>query len=240
MRETAVCVVPTKSASCCWVRPLEIRAERKSVRIGAEYAPREYSLQAYSYLGMDACSAETENQGMTTIKAALGRAIADIRGEREMNQEQLAERAGIGQPKLSKIERGKQDITADALGGVADALGVKASEIWARAESAASKPAHGKRLTKEGSEEMASAALTKYREPNNINALRWTLGALVGYIVASAPEEAGELVKALEGIPKPYQKTGPGAALLTQLDEIRAADAARQEAELRTAKPRRK
>jgi transcriptional regulator with XRE-family HTH domain len=194
-------------------------------------------LQEYSLAGVDARSDTAENQGMTTIKAALGRAIGEIRAESKISQEQLAEKVGIGQPTLSKIERGKQDIASEALGGIAAALGVKVSEIWARAEFAWDKPAQGKRLTVAGSAEPASKALQGYRGLNDIMAVQWSLGALVGHLAASRPSEAGRLVAALERIPEAYQSTGPGAALLNQLEALRAA-VAKQEAAKRAAKRR--
>lgn len=195
--------------------------------MGKQYALTEYSLQDYSRAGVEAGSAEAENQGMTTIKTALGRAIGEIRGERKMSQEQLAERAGVGQSTLSKIERGKQDIASEALGAIAAALGVKVSEIWARAEFAWDKPAPSKRLTKQGSAEPASQTLRDHRSLNDIMAVQWGLGALVGHLAASEPDEAGRLVAALERIPEAYQSTGPGAALLNQLEALRAAAAKR-------------
>lgn len=93
------------------------------------------------------------------------------------------------------------------------------------------------RLTSEGSTKPPSKELQdKHRSPNDIKALQWVLGSLVGYMVASRPSEAGDLVKALEAMPEKFQGTGPGGALLEQLDEIRAALA--EAAERRISKPR--
>lgn len=191
--------------------------------MGGEYASSEYSMQEYSFAGVEPTKGGGENQRMTTPRTALGRAIAEIRAERQLTQPQLADRAGIEQPKISKIERGKQDTTADVIAAIGAALGVKVSEIWARAESEmGNRPAQEPRLTKEGSKAPASKRLNSYRDDNDIMAVQWALGALVAHLAASKPSEAGKLVAALERIPKKYQMTGPGGALLNRLTEVRA------------------
>jgi hypothetical protein len=87
--------------------------------------------------------------------------------------------------------------------------------------------AAGDRLTRDGSKEAASAALeSDYRDPNDVKALQWISGALVAHLFASRPDKAGDLIRSLEALPDAYQETGPGAALLVQLETLSALYAA--------------
>lgn len=65
----------------------------------------------------------------------LGRAIAAMRREVSpaLSQERLAEKAGVSRTYMSEVERGLGNLTWTALLGIAKGLGVKASEIVARA-----------------------------------------------------------------------------------------------------------
>lgn len=182
---------------------------------------------------------EPKLSAMKNPNQALGHAIASMRKAQSLNQTELAERADIDQPAISKIERGMQEVTQEKLVALAGALGVRVADIWALAEQGAAPDsrAHGARLTIEGSTKPPSKELqSKHRSPNDIRALQWVIGSLVGYMVSSRPDEAEDIVKALEAIPEKFQETGPGGALLAQLDEIRAvlAEAAGQ----RISKPR--
>lgn len=87
--------------------------------------------------------------------------------------------------------------------------------------------AAGGHLTREGSTDPTGKALEDgHRAPNDIKALQWIAGALVAHLFASRPEKAGELIRSLEALPKAYQETGPGAALLIQLETLSALHAA--------------
>lgn len=66
----------------------------------------------------------------------LGQVIADARrsnGTLVISQEKLADTAGIDRAHMSRIERGKNNVTLLNLLRVADALGIKASELLERA-----------------------------------------------------------------------------------------------------------
>lgn len=78
------------------------------------------------------------------------------------------------------------------------------------------------RLTKEGSTEPASGALLERRDPNDVEALQWISGAIVAHLFASQPDAAAELIASLGALPKAYQETGPGGALLEQLEKLSA------------------
>jgi transcriptional regulator with XRE-family HTH domain len=66
--------------------------------------------------------------------AALGRAIRDLRGARGISQEELAHRSKMHRTYLGGIERGERNPSYTNLQRVADALGVRPSELLARAE----------------------------------------------------------------------------------------------------------
>lgn len=63
--------------------------------------------------------------------AVLINRVAEIRKERGISQEYLAEKAGISRPYLSKIETNRQEIVgSNVMFSIAKALGVKYEEIF--------------------------------------------------------------------------------------------------------------
>lgn len=64
---------------------------------------------------------------------ALGKAIRVVRKARDTSQEALAHLADIDRSHMGKIERGERNVTALNLFRIAEALGVKPSEIFAQA-----------------------------------------------------------------------------------------------------------
>lgn len=57
--------------------------------------------------------------------------VAELRRERGMSQDELAEKAGICRPYLSQIETQKQKVIGSkVMFALADALGVKYNEIF--------------------------------------------------------------------------------------------------------------
>jgi transcriptional regulator with XRE-family HTH domain len=69
-----------------------------------------------------------------TPQAAVGQAIKEIRLREKLTQEELAERAGHHLTWISRIENGSQATGWPTLKRLADALGVKMSELAAVAE----------------------------------------------------------------------------------------------------------
>lgn len=69
--------------------------------------------------------------------AALGMVIREVRQERGLSQEKLAELAGIHRNFVGLIERRAAAPSADTLFSIADALGTQASELFRRAETLA-------------------------------------------------------------------------------------------------------
>jgi transcriptional regulator with XRE-family HTH domain len=69
-----------------------------------------------------------------TPQAAVGRAVKEIRLREGLTQEELAERAGHHLTWISRVENGTQATGWPTLKRLADALGVKMSELAAVAE----------------------------------------------------------------------------------------------------------
>ena len=70
----------------------------------------------------EAASSKAES---TSLKAVVGRAIRLRRIELGMDQRALAERLGTTQARVSKIERGVQDLRLTTLGRLEEALGIQ-------------------------------------------------------------------------------------------------------------------
>lgn len=63
----------------------------------------------------------------------IGHQIYKKRLERGMTQAELAQKAGIPQPNLSNIEKGRQDITISTLRRIAYGLGVEIADFFQKA-----------------------------------------------------------------------------------------------------------
>lgn len=66
---------------------------------------------------------------------ALGRAIRELRAEREITQAVLAEDAGLTVAALSRIERGRTNPTWGTVVALAAALGTTVAGLAARSEA---------------------------------------------------------------------------------------------------------
>jgi transcriptional regulator with XRE-family HTH domain len=64
----------------------------------------------------------------------LGMAIRERREARGLSQEGLAEKANLHRTYVSMVERATRNISVDALNGIADALGLRPSQLMRRAE----------------------------------------------------------------------------------------------------------
>jgi transcriptional regulator with XRE-family HTH domain len=64
----------------------------------------------------------------------LGRAVRQLRVEREMTLEVLAKASGLHWTYLSGIERGRRNPTLNVLGAVAGSLDIKTSKLISLAE----------------------------------------------------------------------------------------------------------
>ena len=66
---------------------------------------------------------------MTIIKEKerlrIGQRIAELRKEQNLTQTQLAERCGLQQAHIARIEAGRYSVGLDTLAQIADAMGMK-------------------------------------------------------------------------------------------------------------------
>lgn len=146
----------------------------------------------------------------------LGAAIKSIRKRRSMSQADVANATGTGldQSGLSRVERGEQGLSMESLCALASALNVPVSEIWREAE----------RLTSGTQGSAGEAALhvpdEASRVPNDIDALRYAIGALFTVIATTRPAEGEAVAKLLrEGAPAKFLgKKGSVHELLQALD----------------------
>jgi transcriptional regulator with XRE-family HTH domain len=74
---------------------------------------------------------------------ALGRAIRVLRTERGLERKDLAEAAGLSYPYLSEIETGRKRPSSKALFVIAEALGVRPSEVLALGDRYAGRTSTG-------------------------------------------------------------------------------------------------
>lgn len=66
----------------------------------------------------------------TDIKKLLGKRIKELRTKQGLTQEVLAEKIGVGQRNLSKIECGSNFVTSETLSNILSALNVEAKELF--------------------------------------------------------------------------------------------------------------
>lgn len=64
----------------------------------------------------------------------LGKVVKAIRKEKDLTQEQLAERAGTHVTYVGRIERGERNLTWTALSRICEGLGVRRSILVGRVE----------------------------------------------------------------------------------------------------------
>ena len=62
-------------------------------------------------------------------RAAFGARIRDLRAERGLSQEALAHTADLHRTYVGSVERGERNISIDNIYVLADALGVRASDL---------------------------------------------------------------------------------------------------------------
>ena len=71
---------------------------------------------------------------MITIQQRLGRAVRRLRAQADYSQESFAAAAGVHRTYMGLVERGRVAATIITLEKIADALGIKPSELLAEAE----------------------------------------------------------------------------------------------------------
>lgn len=71
---------------------------------------------------------------MAELAPRVGRVIRRFREGAGLSQEALAEGSGLHRTYISLVERGRRNITVDALSQIAEALGVYPSRLMSEAE----------------------------------------------------------------------------------------------------------
>src|SRR5688500_3186985 len=66
---------------------------------------------------------------VTTYPAIVGRVLAELRKERGLNQEDVAESVGVGQAAWSKIERGDSALTVGQLFAASERMDLTAGDV---------------------------------------------------------------------------------------------------------------
>ena len=64
------------------------------------------------------------------IKEEFGKRLAQMRKERKISQEQLAELSGLNRPYISGIEQGKRNVSLEVIVSLAKALGIQTKELF--------------------------------------------------------------------------------------------------------------
>lgn len=75
-----------------------------------------------------------QKKGGIIVQSEIGKRIAELRRERGMSQEELAELAMLHRVTVAKYETGQVEPGALAIGRIADALGVSADELLCRVD----------------------------------------------------------------------------------------------------------
>jgi transcriptional regulator with XRE-family HTH domain len=66
---------------------------------------------------------------VSTLRRQFGRRLRQLRKERRLTQERLAELANLSKDQISFLERGKSGTTLDTLGILAEALNVPLKDL---------------------------------------------------------------------------------------------------------------
>lgn len=66
---------------------------------------------------------------MSALLQALGKAIRQIREDRALSQERLAELAGLHRTYISSVEAGRRNLSIENIDSIANALGVSLTEL---------------------------------------------------------------------------------------------------------------
>ena len=65
----------------------------------------------------------------TERRRAFGQRVRALRGDQELSQEALAERAGLHRTYVGSVERGERNVSLDNIYALADALGIDAQDL---------------------------------------------------------------------------------------------------------------
>lgn len=77
----------------------------------------------------------SQGRRLSAAHVGLGRAVRQLREAAGLSQEQLAARCGLHRTYVGGIERGERNVSFGNLVKLAGALGIRPSDLLARAES---------------------------------------------------------------------------------------------------------
>lgn len=66
----------------------------------------------------------------TNIRKAFGKRVRDLRQQKSLSQEELADVAGMHRTYIGSIERGEQNVSIDNIARLAKALKMKISDLF--------------------------------------------------------------------------------------------------------------
>lgn len=84
--------------------------------------------------GLQSCPVDNSVMAYDMFRTRLGAAIRRHRKERELTQVQLAEKVGIDQANITRLERGKQGFDSETIFNIAQALDCTLTELFAEVE----------------------------------------------------------------------------------------------------------
>lgn len=67
---------------------------------------------------------------MSTLRTQFGQRLRQLRRERKLTQEQLAELTNLSKDQISFLERGLSGTTLDTLGTLAEALNIPVKDLF--------------------------------------------------------------------------------------------------------------
>jgi transcriptional regulator with XRE-family HTH domain len=77
---------------------------------------------------------------MSSLLSALGQGIRQVREDRSLSQERLAELAGLHRTYVSSVEQGRRNLSIENIQKIAKALGVSMTEIIQLCEDRLDRP----------------------------------------------------------------------------------------------------
>jgi transcriptional regulator with XRE-family HTH domain len=77
---------------------------------------------------------------MSDLLRALGHAIRQVREDRSLSQERLAELAGLHRTYISSVEQGRRNLSIENIHRIANALGVSMTELVQLCEDRLDRP----------------------------------------------------------------------------------------------------
>jgi UDP-N-acetylglucosamine 1-carboxyvinyltransferase len=83
---------------------------------------------------------------LPAVRRGLGLRVRELRRSLGLTQEELAEVLGMLTPNFARIEQGRQNVTLDTLVRLANALGVRVSDLMRTPQAVTVRPGRPKRI----------------------------------------------------------------------------------------------